>query len=795
MTKHKGSKKKRSVKKRVQKIKELTAEDLLLNPALLQSPQFKALPLERQFQLTSQLKQLRMMSRGGLGAPVSSSPASGDSGLYHTLMNLLNKNTRAETANAQLQAQVNAEQDRSKQLYETNKQIRKQESENEKQLKKQEKLDKANERLVKVQQQAVKTDADIIGDQIRELESKTNAKRLAATQQILAKKTAQLNRLHQLTGTKPKTPIIPKVVLTEGQERMFSEQIREQKDESLNEQSTLAQQAEALNKNGETAKSEKVEREVFQTPRKYNYIEKKFGLDDDIDHDSLPPTPDQTPYPNPHVIKFFDSDYSSTPSPEKKTEGSSINYEELPIQELEQLAAKDYDLLSPTEVQAIQNEEELDFKIKNLEEEIAQLETLREKQKYNQQRYERAELDFKTEPPNTPTSKWMLENSKSFILDELDKFANSVPYPDEQYRKTLTERIKNTNSQADLGAISAKIKADKTYQETAVKQQKVVQDAKDNMLKKLNSGKTSYGFTNDVWKAKINQALTLNQVRDLQNMMKIALHANKILNDKNNTDKALKQSATNDMVKVQKYLHEVLPVEKDIVLIDSEKVKGLSPTTQKLAPSKEYKFIDVRNYEFDPTHDSLPNDILLDGVNISNLAQRFGASSQKGRFFANIAWKLAKLATSSTVKLTFHLVKYGGKFAIAAVQNPKIATALMAGGGLMFLAKKLWNGKPTSEQVEEILTKADKDLIINLTDEELHKHIDNQIDEHIKNDEEVPQKEVEKYQESILYHQEQEKSKERGRMFNKAKRMFKKSKQSQTPSAEQDKRKLYSDDL
>ena len=61
MAKHKGSKKKHSVKKRAQKLKELTAEDLFANPSLLQSPQFRALPLEKQFQLTSQLKQMRMI--------------------------------------------------------------------------------------------------------------------------------------------------------------------------------------------------------------------------------------------------------------------------------------------------------------------------------------------------------------------------------------------------------------------------------------------------------------------------------------------------------------------------------------------------------------------------------------------------------------------------------------------------------------------------------------------------------------------------------------------------------------
>ena len=51
---------KKNIKKRVKhnakKIQGLTAKDLLLNPSLIHSPAFKALPMEKQFQLTTQLK-------------------------------------------------------------------------------------------------------------------------------------------------------------------------------------------------------------------------------------------------------------------------------------------------------------------------------------------------------------------------------------------------------------------------------------------------------------------------------------------------------------------------------------------------------------------------------------------------------------------------------------------------------------------------------------------------------------------------------------------------------------------
>ena len=106
MPKHKAKKKnlKKRVHRKVQKIKELTAQDLLLQPELLQSPQFKALPLEKQFQLTSQLKQLRMMMRpiNGLGA-VSSGNA--DS-LYSKYLDTSSKLSQAQHETQKLKQQI-----------------------------------------------------------------------------------------------------------------------------------------------------------------------------------------------------------------------------------------------------------------------------------------------------------------------------------------------------------------------------------------------------------------------------------------------------------------------------------------------------------------------------------------------------------------------------------------------------------------------------------------------------------------------------------------------------------------
>ena len=107
MPKHKAKKKnlKKRVQKKAQKIKELTAQDLLLHPELLQSPQFKSLPKEKQFQLASQLKQLRTMMNkpmNGLGA-VSSSNA--DS-LYSKFLDSNSKLQQAQNETQKLKQQI-----------------------------------------------------------------------------------------------------------------------------------------------------------------------------------------------------------------------------------------------------------------------------------------------------------------------------------------------------------------------------------------------------------------------------------------------------------------------------------------------------------------------------------------------------------------------------------------------------------------------------------------------------------------------------------------------------------------
>lgn len=252
MSKHKSKKRisKKRVQRRVQKLKELTAEELLLHPELLQSPQFKALPLEKQFQLTSQLKQLRMMmNRPMMGmSAVSGGSGGADSSLYHKLNEVLNKNSRQENENAQLKAQYDAELEKQKQLHEEQNRLKKEQKRREKEMKQQQEMKKVEEAF----------------DEINKEEANNSLKDLKA-QYEQAKKDLRADKIHDLLvqiefckanlkqlNQTPKigSPIRPKVKI---------DMMTQAKDENLQTQFVLQNQINAFTDAGESEKAEHLE--------------------------------------------------------------------------------------------------------------------------------------------------------------------------------------------------------------------------------------------------------------------------------------------------------------------------------------------------------------------------------------------------------------------------------------------------------------------------------------------------------------------------------------------------------
>ncbi|WP_405289851.1 hypothetical protein [Methanobrevibacter sp.] len=252
MGKHKSKKRisKKRVQRRVQKMKDLTPEDLLLHPELLQSPQFRALPLEKQFQLMTAYKQLRMMTnRPMMGVGASSGGGGGaDSAMYHKLNDILNRNAYQENANAQLKAQFDAELERQKQLHEAQSQLKKEQKRKEKELKAQVEMKKVEEAF----------------DEINKEEANNSLKDLKA-QYELAKKDLRADKIHDLLvqiefmranlqelNTTPKigSPIRPKVKI---------DMMTQAKDENLQTQFVLQNQINAFTDAGESEKAEHLE--------------------------------------------------------------------------------------------------------------------------------------------------------------------------------------------------------------------------------------------------------------------------------------------------------------------------------------------------------------------------------------------------------------------------------------------------------------------------------------------------------------------------------------------------------
>ena len=105
MPKHakKNQKRKRTVKKNADKLKEITARDILLNPALVHSPQFKALPIEKQIQLMAQVKQLQQLL--GKGTAITGGSGAADQ-MYSKLLNANSNLNYAQNETQRIKNQI-----------------------------------------------------------------------------------------------------------------------------------------------------------------------------------------------------------------------------------------------------------------------------------------------------------------------------------------------------------------------------------------------------------------------------------------------------------------------------------------------------------------------------------------------------------------------------------------------------------------------------------------------------------------------------------------------------------------
>ena len=179
MAKHRTKKRnmRKRIKKNVQKIKEITAEDILRNPILVESPQFKALPLERQFQLMAQVKQLK----GALGTrnmTVSHPVGGGDSSLLTRLNEMNNKIARQENENQQLKTSIEASTKSYKREKELLKEIKRKEQEEKDKIDQAARLDDLEQQLHRLTVLSQNTKVNKLKEQIHEKKKESNYEQL-----------------------------------------------------------------------------------------------------------------------------------------------------------------------------------------------------------------------------------------------------------------------------------------------------------------------------------------------------------------------------------------------------------------------------------------------------------------------------------------------------------------------------------------------------------------------------------------------------------------------------------------
>ena len=260
---------KKTVKHNVKKIKEknsttFTVQDLALNPALLYSPQFKALPMEKQFQLTSQLKQLKamrmpMMFTGGNG--------SSGSDIYSKLNESNRKVQDTQNETQKITDQLRANTETMKQLLKLRQDVKNAENQKIEETKKELEKESLEKRLAKAQNEENDLEINNLKQQIKELESKHEIAELSRNQKELEELKSREKVLKQNISSVEKPILTPNrhrkhFQKTEGESRILSERMQEKRNEKNEKQEKLVNSMVALDENGEIQKSEQMEKKL-----------------------------------------------------------------------------------------------------------------------------------------------------------------------------------------------------------------------------------------------------------------------------------------------------------------------------------------------------------------------------------------------------------------------------------------------------------------------------------------------------------------------------------------------------
>lgn len=714
MPRHRTTKKrnlKKKVKRNIQKIKEITAEDILLNPALVYSPQFKQLPIEKQIMLMNQVKQLKaMMGRTNMPASHSSSGGGGDSSLFARLNEMNNKISRQENENEQLRASLQASTATYQREKELNKEIRRKAQDQKDSIDQAARIDDLEQQLHRLNVLAEDAKTNRLRKEIKEKKKQTNYDHL----QDLTKTNITLQ--HELNTIKKL--IRPFTREGEGAKRIKSERINQSKNNRIEKQSIFQTQINEYTNNGEYDKAEETEKTLnLNLDDSTSTLSDVFKNHDKEDKEKKPEyefdfKKKLKTEPSDDIIRYPDAEAEEEEEKYEETETENNNNDD--DDDDDDLITP---LISPVENQAIKTKVNLNQQIKTKKEQVEQFEELNKIKQENQRAYERNLSQQSKQNFLSTTGKIDLEAKKSQLLENLDGLLNMLDNPDTQYKISITNKIKKASTFEELDNITKKLTYDKGNQVEYVKQAEFIENKRNyirNLIMSMNTNSIQgFQFSYDTWNSKIVKANTIDDLLKIEQMINQYKEASEILaedarnqkqeSEDSNTNKIAKakaNEAVDTLIKVQEFLKTDNMSKKPVIYVDADKEKNFSPDTKALRPSKDFEYVSLKEYKFNPSSDSIPNEILLNGVNIGNLAQRLGQSTEKGKFFASLAYKLGCYAQDNSKKLFFWLVKFGSQLIIAAVpatinfaaQHPIMASSAIGGFvGYKWLKNKFFN--------------------------------------------------------------------------------------------------------
>lgn len=709
---------KKRVHKKVQKLKELTAQDLLMNPTLLQSPQFKALPIEKQFQLTSQLKQLKMMMNRPMGGVVSAS-GGGDSSLYHRLMDVSNQVAKKEKENKQLEVELTAANTALRQQKQLEKDIKRLKQSEKEKINTEAKIDDLTNELNQLKFHNADERVKSLIAQIEQAKQESNQERLTQLQREFAKANAEHKQLLSIIGG-------------EGRKRIQSERIRKQKQDKIETQAAFQNQINNLTENGKFDKADDVEQDLNSIPSNDEINEDIEGVAELREEDD-------------QLKKKLIDDECTVEDEEEQNSTAPI------VEETEQIPAIP---LSDIETNGIEAEVIMNNKIKTKNELVKDAQTLLDKKQQNQRQIERIISENNNEPPLTINTQIDIEDYKADLLKQLDTIIANEQNPNYEYLQHAADKIEKGNTFKELKILSEKLKLDKQNQETLVKQREVINKKKAECYDKLSDAREQnigFNFPFNLWQLKLSQASTPDQLLEIERYINIANDAYKTIandkknqlqssNDPNEKDiaKAKVDEATEQLIKVQEFLNKPYSPHKLTVYYDSTKEQEFSPKTRTLRPSNDYEYIDISKYRPDHNTNPIPNEVLLNGINLYNLAQRIGLSTEKGKFIASLSYKLACASAKIGKAIAFELLKFGRDLVIAAIpaafnfaaKNPKLTAGALGGWTAWKGIQRWWNSERTEQDLVDALDSVEQDRIVNLTKEQFDKEVQKKIDDH-----------------------------------------------------------------